>query len=93
MVRTSEIKRWNVVKWLGRQRIVLFDNKRLSAAENVWKLPQILIYLAIKVTYHRNRATRVTKMASVGLAFYGFSSNVDRIFSRADVLLLSPNPK
>ena len=48
MVRTSEIKRWNVVKWLGRQHIVLFDNKRLSAAENVWKLQQILIYFAIK---------------------------------------------
>ena len=50
MVRTSEIKRWNVVKWLGRQRIVLYDNKRFSPAENVWKFPQILTYLAIKVT-------------------------------------------
>ena len=87
MVRSSEIKRWNVVKWLGRQRIVLFDNKRLSAAENVWKLPQILIYLAIKSKYHRNRATPVAKTASVGLAFYGFSANVDRIFSTVDVLL------
>ena len=87
MVRLSEIKRWNVVKWLGRQRIVLFDNKRLSAAENVWKLLQILIYLAIKVTYHRNRAMPVTKTASVGLAFYGFTSNVDRIFTTVDVLL------
>ena len=87
MVRTSEIKRWNVVKWLGGQHIVLFDNKRLSAAKNVSKLPQILIYFAIKVTYHRNRATRVTKTASVGLAFYGFSSNVNRIFFTVDVLL------
>ena len=56
MVRASEIKRWNVVKWLGRQRIVLFDNKRLSAAENVWKLPQILIYLAIKIMEHNGRS-------------------------------------
>ena len=87
MMRTSEIKRWNVVKWLGLQRIVLFDNKRLSAAENVWKLPQILIYLAIKVTYHRNRAMRVTKSTSVGLAFYGFTSDVDGIFSTVNVLL------
>ena len=39
------------------------------------------------VTYHRNRATRVTKTASVGLAFSGFSSNVNRIFSTVDVLL------
>ena len=45
MVRTSEIKHWNVVKWLGRQGIGLFDNERLSAAENVWKLLQILIYI------------------------------------------------
>ena len=67
--------------------MVLFDNKRLSAAENVLKLQQILIYFGIKVTYHRNRDTRVTKTASVGLAFYGFSSIVDRIFSTVDVLL------
>ena len=65
IVRTSEIKRWNMVKWLGViQRIVLFENKRLSAAENVWKLPQILTYLAIKVTYHRNRATPENALAS-----------------------------
>ena len=87
MARTSEIKCWNVVKWLGRQQIILFDNKRFSAAENVWKLRQILTYFAIKVTYHRNRATRVIKTASLWLAFYGFTSNADRIFSTVDVLL------
>ena len=27
---------------------------------------------------------RVTKSTSVGLAFYGFTSNVDRIFSTVD---------
>ena len=39
--------------------------------------------------YHRNRATRVTKTTSVGLAFYGFSSNVDRIFSTVDITVIS----
>ena len=34
---------------------------------------------------------RVTKVASVGLAFYGFTSNVDRIFSTVDVNLPIPN--
>ena len=35
---------------------------------------------------------RVTKMASVGLAFYGFTSNVDRIFSTVDVYCNLPIP-
>ena len=59
MVRRGEIKLWNAVKWLGRQRIVLFDNKRLSAAENVWKLQQILIYFGINLLHTTEIETRV----------------------------------
>ena len=61
---------------VSHSRFILFKLKIFSE-----------IVTTIKVTYHRNRATRVTKTASVGLAFYGFSSNVDRMFSTVDVLL------